>query len=106
MLSSTLVALLALAAPALSLPSLHLRQTYAPDTYIPITAAQIIQIAPNSTACNSTAPFASECRTADQAAPFVNAGFQQFGINTVGEKAALLSLMIFETGGFRFDRNQ
>ena len=105
MLTSTFISLLALAAPVFSLPSLYLRQD-APTSFSPISVAQLLQIAPESAACNQSAAFASECRTAEQAAPFVNAGFQEFGINTVGEQAALLSLMLFETGGFKFDRNQ
>jgi hypothetical protein len=105
MLVSTFVSLLALAAPAFSRPSLYSRQCTG-TSFHTITADQIVQIAPSSAACNQSAQFADECRTAEQSAPFVNAGFQQFGINTVGEQAALLSLMLFETGGFKFDRNQ
>lgn len=71
-----------------------------------ITASQIIQISPNSTACNATAQFADECRTAEQATPFVNAAFGKYDIATLGEQVALLSLMLFESGGFQFNRNQ
>jgi hypothetical protein len=75
------------------------------STSSPVTAAQLIQFAPQSVSCNATAEFADECRNATQAAPFINQGFAQFGIDSAGEKAALLSLMAFETNDFQFDRN-
>ncbi|KAF7322159.1 hypothetical protein MKEN_00740100 [Mycena kentingensis (nom. inval.)] len=53
----------------------------------------------------SAASFPDECRNATQAAPFVDKAFADFGINTAGEKAALLSLMLFESGGFAFNVN-
>jgi hypothetical protein len=56
--------------------------------------------------CSSATQFPAECRTAEQAAPFVNQAFRDFGLVTDGEKAALLSLMLFESGGFKFDINQ
>ncbi|KAJ3828158.1 hypothetical protein F5880DRAFT_1007839 [Lentinula raphanica] len=49
--------------------------------------------------------FLDECRTAAQALPFVNKGFADYNITTLGEKAALLSLMSFESGGFQFNIN-
>jgi len=70
-----------------------------------ITAAQLLAIVPSSSSCDPSAQFADECRTADQAVSFINAGFSQFNTTTAGEMAALVSLMAFETGGFMFDRN-
>ncbi|KAJ6625389.1 hypothetical protein B0H10DRAFT_1783248 [Mycena sp. CBHHK59/15] len=55
--------------------------------------------------CSSATQFPDECRTAEQAVPFVNQAFKDFNIVTDGEKAALLSLMLFESGGFAFDIN-
>ncbi|KAJ3844006.1 hypothetical protein F5878DRAFT_574068 [Lentinula raphanica] len=49
--------------------------------------------------------FLDECRTAAQALPFVNKRFADYNITTLGEKAALLSLMSFESGGFQFNIN-
>jgi hypothetical protein len=37
--------------------------------------------------------------------PFINKAFQEYGITSKGEKAALLSLMAFETGDFKFNTN-
>ena len=70
-----------------------------------ITAAQIQAIDASTGSCDG-APFPEECATADHAAPFINDGFAQFGIESVGEKAAILSLMMFETGNFKYNRNQ
>ncbi|KAF9270351.1 hypothetical protein L218DRAFT_952500 [Marasmius fiardii PR-910] len=68
-----------------------------------ITVRQLDTII-NSTSC-ANASFPEECRTAEQALPFVNKAFADFGIATVGEKAAILSLMSFESGGFKFNIN-
>src|SRR5437763_703571 len=69
-----------------------------------VTAAQIIN-ADNRTQSCSVEPFSGECATAAQAAGPISRSFEQFDITIVGEKAALLSLMLFETGGFKADRN-
>jgi hypothetical protein len=71
-----------------------------------ISEAQLLQIALNSKNCDPTGVAANECRTAAQAVPFINAAHKQFGINTKGEKAALVSLQSFESAQFKFDRNQ
>jgi hypothetical protein len=73
---------------------------------ITVTDAQLIKIAPNSKTCDPAAQAADECRNATQAAPLINAAHNQFGINTKGEMAALVSLQAFESGQFKFDRNQ
>jgi len=70
-----------------------------------VTAAQLVAIAPKSASCINVTSFADECRTADQASPFINAAFAQFHTQSLGQKAALLSLIAFETGEFRFNIN-
>jgi len=69
-----------------------------------LTAAQILQIAPKSSTC-ANAPYPDECRTADQAAQALDASFQTYGITSAGERAALLSLIAFETDDFRYNKN-
>jgi LysM repeat protein len=69
-----------------------------------VTPAAIVAVAPNAASCAGSTE--ASCRTADQAAPFINQAFAKFGIDSKGEKAALLSLMAFETGGFVFDINK
>jgi murein DD-endopeptidase MepM/ murein hydrolase activator NlpD len=76
----------------------------APPASGDITPEVVLAAAPASKACAPGAP--ASCKTAEQAAPLINAAFSQFGINSKGEKAALLSLMAFETGDFLFDTNQ
>ncbi|KIK69393.1 hypothetical protein GYMLUDRAFT_152604 [Collybiopsis luxurians FD-317 M1] len=69
-----------------------------------ITLAQLDAII-NGTKCPLDSSFVDECRTAAQALPFVNKGFADYNITSIGEKAALLSLMSFESGGFQFNVN-
>jgi hypothetical protein len=61
-------------------------------------------IAPSSTSC-ANAPFPSECATADQAAPYLISAFPQYGIYSPAELSALLSLIAFETGEFKYAVN-
>jgi len=58
-------------------------------------------VAPSTSSCDGTAA----CRTADQAVTFINKSFQKFGFSTVGEQAAIFSLMAFESGDFEYDVN-
>ncbi|KAF7305791.1 hypothetical protein HMN09_00732900 [Mycena chlorophos] len=69
-----------------------------------ISASELVQMGALSN-CTLETEFPTECRNATQAAPFVNNGFREYNLTSTGEKAALLSLMIFESGGFAFDIN-
>jgi hypothetical protein len=69
-----------------------------------ITAEQLIAIDAAVASCDNE-PIAGECRDAKEAAPFINASFDKYEITSVGEKAALLSLIFFETGALKYDRN-
>lgn len=71
---------------------------------LPTAEAQLLHIAPLSVSCAS-APFPSECATASTAAPFLIAAMSSYSITSAPELAALLSLIAFETGDFRYDRN-
>ncbi|KAL8809361.1 MAG: hypothetical protein Q9223_001418 [Gallowayella weberi] len=64
----------------------------------------LISIAPDSKTCVG-APFPAECKTAAQATPFINTSFQTYGITSVGEAAAIVSLMAFESGDFKYNIN-
>jgi hypothetical protein len=88
---------LALAATALAMPvnPIASRQD---------TAASIIaKIAPVSAtaACTET----TECRTAEQAAPFLIAAMQKYGVYSTAEIAAVLSLMAYESDNFAYKHN-
>lgn len=69
-----------------------------------ITAADIVKIDSNTSSC-ADAPAAGECRTADEAAPYVAISFVNFGITSFGEQAALLALMLYESGDFKYAIN-
>ncbi|GAM89584.1 hypothetical protein ANO11243_076230 [Dothideomycetidae sp. 11243] len=71
---------------------------------IATTVDQLLAIAPAASSCNpATAQFANECATAEQAIGPISQSFDQYKIVTTNERAALLSLMAFETGEFKFD---
>jgi len=101
MLATALLSLCLLSASVSAAPYNSRRQAPAKK----MTIAQLLQFAPTASSCSPAAQFADECRTAAQAVPLINAAFSNFSINTVGEQAALASLMSFETGDFQFDRN-
>lgn len=69
-----------------------------------LTASDILAIAPSANTC-ANAQFASECRTADEAAPYIAAGFDNFDITDFPSQAALLSLMLYESGSFKYNIN-
>ncbi|KAK0122093.1 hypothetical protein ONS95_010355 [Cadophora gregata] len=65
---------------------------------------QLLQIAPTSNTCaGATAP--DECATNVQAAPFLIAAMSKYEIFSVPEIAAVLSVIAFESGNFKFNTN-
>ncbi|KAH9243047.1 hypothetical protein K456DRAFT_136769 [Colletotrichum gloeosporioides 23] len=66
--------------------------------------AILLAVAPTSSTCDGAA-FPDECATAEHAAQFVPAAMQKYAVYRPGEIAALLSLMAFETGDFKYNRN-
>ncbi|KAL7923350.1 hypothetical protein ACQKWADRAFT_61006 [Trichoderma austrokoningii] len=72
-----------------------------------IAAAQIPappivkQIAPNAENCADT----TECRTAEQAAPFIAKSMFDYKIYDVAEMAAIIATMAFESADFKFKHN-
>jgi len=69
-----------------------------------ITADVIQAIAPQSASCDG-APKPAECRTAQQATPHIINAFKTYKITTAGEMAALVSLMAYESGDFKYQNN-
>lgn len=69
-----------------------------------LTAQAITSIDPTTSSCAS-APAAGECRTAAQSAPYIALSFSNFGLHSFGEQAALLSLMLYESDGFKYSKN-
>jgi hypothetical protein len=66
--------------------------------------SMLLEIAPTSNTC-AGAPVPSECATATQAAPYLITAVSQYGITSAPEIAALLSLIAFETGDFKYNIN-
>lgn len=104
MLFSSLSALLPLLTSASVLP-LNTRETSFPTNYTTLCASTLIEIDPNTSTCDSPASFPDECRTAIQAAPPISSSFARFGLDTAGERAAAVALMLYESGSFKFNRN-
>ncbi|KAF2723110.1 hypothetical protein K431DRAFT_33022 [Polychaeton citri CBS 116435] len=79
-----------------------------PERSLPnqITAAAIISIDPSTQSCGpSGSTTTSECAPASAAAPAIAESFRTFNIDTFGEQAALLSLMLYESASFEYSRN-
>lgn len=67
-------------------------------------SGSLLAIVPKASSC-SGAPFAGECKTAAEAVPFINKSFQTYGITSPAEAAALVSIMAFESGDFKYNVN-
>ena len=65
----------------------------------PLTDSLIIAMAPDTSSC---AGRTSQCRTASQAASPIAKSFAKYSVTTVGEQAALLATMLFESGNSSF----
>ncbi|RFU73104.1 hypothetical protein TARUN_9146 [Trichoderma arundinaceum] len=64
-------------------------------------AAIVKKIAPGAENCADT----TECRTAEQAAPFIAQSMFDYKVFTTPEMAAIISLMAFESVDFKFKHN-
>ncbi|KAI4739029.1 hypothetical protein E4T50_10533 [Aureobasidium sp. EXF-12298] len=69
-----------------------------------LTSADLIAIAPESASCTE-APYPVECATATDASHWINLAFRSFGIHSFGTQAALLSLILYESGSFKYNIN-
>ncbi|KGQ09585.1 hypothetical protein BB8028_0004g05390 [Beauveria bassiana] len=65
-------------------------------------AAKVKLIAPGSKSCPESLP---DCRTADQAAPFIFRSMSQYNLSSDNEIAAVIALMAFESGDFHYKHN-
>ncbi|TVY90750.1 hypothetical protein LAWI1_G001963 [Lachnellula willkommii] len=64
----------------------------------------LLQIAPTSNTCSGAA-FPTECATNVQAAPWLIAGMSKYGVTNAHETAAVLALIAFESGDFKYNTN-
>lgn len=84
----------AIAAPLANTQKVEARESSA--------ASIIAAIAPTSSSCSGGT---SDCRTADQAAPYLISAMQQYGVTSPAEIAGILSLMAYESGDFKYKTN-
>ncbi|KAM0286968.1 hypothetical protein ACHAQH_000652 [Verticillium albo-atrum] len=96
-LPATLLATTALAAP--------LNRRVSTRAAAPSAESIILATAPKSSSCDASADFADECRTAAQAAPYLIKAFSDHKVYAPAELSALLSLIAFETGDLKYNRN-
>lgn len=69
-----------------------------------LTEAQVLAIAPNSADCTK-ASFPDECTDATVATEQLNNAFKAYKVWSLGPKAALASLIAFESGDFVYNIN-
>ncbi|KAJ5375460.1 hypothetical protein N7517_007466 [Penicillium concentricum] len=69
-----------------------------------LTESQLITIAPTSKSC-SDAPAKDECATAKQAAKYTSQAFETYKVTSKAEQAAIISIMAFESGDFKYNKN-
>jgi hypothetical protein len=97
MLFATLLQLLTLAITATAIPLVKKQATC-------LSPANLITIAPDTTSCDG-APFPSECAPASVAAPNIAQSFSLFNIDSFSAQAALVAIMLFESGDFKYKIN-
>lgn len=87
-----------------ALPSLLFAAPLSKRDQASITAADIIAIDSTTSSCTGAA-YPSECVIATDAAPWIALSYQNFGIESFGAQAALLALMLYESGSFKYNIN-
>ncbi|KAL1747640.1 hypothetical protein HDZ31DRAFT_31533 [Schizophyllum fasciatum] len=63
---------------------------------------QLLAIAPNTTTCEG-AKYPDECRTAAEAAQPILDSFATYALDSTNEQAAVVSLMLYESGEFKYN---
>ena len=69
-----------------------------------LTCDDLTKIAPDTASCDG-APFPEECAPASVAAPNIAQSFDLFNIDSFGAQAALVAIMLFESGDFKYKIN-
>jgi hypothetical protein len=69
-----------------------------------ISPNNLITIAPDTASCDG-APFPEECDSASVAALNIAQSFSLFNIDSFGTQAALVAIMLFESGDFKYKIN-
>ncbi|KAH7021676.1 hypothetical protein B0J12DRAFT_714548 [Macrophomina phaseolina] len=63
----------------------------------------LVTIAPGTSSCHSASVFIDECRTASEAAQPILDSFDKYQIANTNERAALIALMLYESGEFKYN---
>lgn len=96
---TTVITTLAAGGTALALPS----TTKPSCTLGKRDSAKVIEaIMPSSTSC---AGRGDQCRTADQAAPYLVKAMEDYSIGTNVEQAGILALVAYESGEMHYSKN-
>ncbi|KAF1969023.1 hypothetical protein BU23DRAFT_558055 [Bimuria novae-zelandiae CBS 107.79] len=96
---------LALSTAALALPA-PVPQDSEPDNCpYTVTAEDLTAIDSKTESCDSNAAFAKECADATRAAPAITTSFKKYDISEPGVQAALIAIMLYESGSFKFNHN-
>lgn len=69
-----------------------------------LTATDLTKIAPDTTSCDGAAA-PTECAPASIAAPNIDQSWKEFKIDSFGAQAALVAIMLFESGDFKYKIN-
>ncbi|KAL5116940.1 hypothetical protein ACEQ8H_005158 [Pleosporales sp. CAS-2024a] len=69
-----------------------------------LNTAKLVAIAPATASCDGS-EFPTECADATKAAAAINQSFSKYNITSVGERAALVAYMLFESGDFKYSHN-
>ncbi|KAF2252793.1 hypothetical protein BU26DRAFT_209565 [Trematosphaeria pertusa] len=69
-----------------------------------LTADTLIAIDPKTASCDG-ATFPAECADASRAAASISKSFEKYSIASPGEQAALIALMLYESGSFKYNKN-
>jgi hypothetical protein len=75
-----------------------------PRDGVSITADLLNSINTKGASCDG-ADFPEECATYATAAPAVASSFTKYGVSTTGQQAALLSIMLFESDYFHYNKH-
>ncbi|KAJ5902732.1 hypothetical protein N7495_003260 [Penicillium taxi] len=97
-LTVTLLFALALFSTATPIPGRHHKHN------ITLTESQVLDISPKANTCDD-APAEGECATAKTAAQFTSSSFNTYQVTSKAEQAAIISLIAFESGDFKYNKN-
>ncbi|KAK7527688.1 uncharacterized protein IWZ02DRAFT_371346 [Phyllosticta citriasiana] len=67
-----------------------------------VLVSRILAVSSNTSSCDG-ATYPNECRTAAQAGPPIFASWNKYKISSMASRAAVVSLMLYESGDFKYN---